>query len=147
MKIYLANPVPTTNEVSKAEVLEAKLSDEFLGQLDVVNPFDITPNMEGADPAQRGGLAKLILEANKRVIHNCDLMIAVIDDRDIGVIWEMGYAHAIGVDIISVSTQGYGNNIMIEQSVIRHIPNVMETEGFTYLCNTIQTLVLIDDYN
>jgi hypothetical protein len=60
------------------------------------------------------------------------MMVALIDGRDTGVIWELGYAYGIHLPIVTVSAEGYGNNIMIEQSVIGHIPDVL-ADGISLL--------------
>ena len=56
----------------------------------------------------------------------CTHMIAVIDDRDIGTIWEMGYAYAKGKQVVSYSGQGHGLNVMLSESIIFHCVNMQQ---------------------
>ena len=128
MKIYYAHPAKQ-NELTRAALeVVTKLQEEVINGISIIDPFEISPNVEG-DPAQLQLFAKSILDANKTCIYQSDLVIANIDDRDIGVIWEMGYAHALGIPIISISASGYGNNIMINESVIAHITDVISDPG------------------
>lgn len=59
-------------------------------------------------------------------IDNCKIVIAVIDDRDTGTIWEMGYATASGKRVISISNEGYGLNVMLAESVQAHTNSIDE---------------------
>ena len=67
-----------------------------------------------------------IYKTNVKNIDNCSMMVAVIDDRDIGTIWEMGYATATKKPIISFSNQDYGLNVMLAESVQAHVKNLEE---------------------
>lgn len=136
MNAYFAHPYFTDTQRQKADQLRTILNDfsrqspQTLGDfgLKILNPFDYTPAIEGDREAKRN-LSKFVLSANISLLKSSHLLIAVIDDRDQGVIWEMGYAAARGIPTISVSYQDFDTNIMLGASVIAHIPNVLEKDG------------------
>lgn len=56
----------------------------------------------------------MTFDNNKISIENARWVLAVIDDFDPGVMWEMGYAHAKGVSILGYSdVMGRGLNVML----------------------------------
>ena len=40
--------------------------------------------------------------------------------RDVGTVWEMGYAYGSGKTIVSYSDKGYGQNVLVTESVLAH---------------------------
>lgn len=55
-----------------------------------------------------------VFASNKVAINNCQMVLAVIDDLDTGVVWEMGYAHAWDIPILAYSdVPGRGLNVML----------------------------------
>jgi nucleoside 2-deoxyribosyltransferase len=57
---------------------------------------------------------KEIFDSNKLAIKTADWVLAVIDDFDPGVIWEMGYAHAVSIKMLGYSdVEGRGLNVML----------------------------------
>ena len=54
------------------------------------------------------------------MISACSKVLAVIDDRDIGTIWEMGYATGKEIPVITISNSSYGLNVMLAESVQAH---------------------------
>lgn len=70
--------------------------------------------------AIRDKMAKQILDANLKAINNCKLMIANVDNRDAGTMFEIGYAIAKNIPVITYSAHDYGVNLMIGQSVLCH---------------------------
>lgn len=125
MKIYLAHPIKSA--CNWAQIISNTLSDMGVPEFELMNPFDYTPNIEG-NAEKLKTLSNLILKTNKDLIRMADLVIAVIDNRDMGVIWELGYAHASQVPIVTVSAHDYDNNIMIQNSVLAHVKNFNENK-------------------
>jgi len=55
-----------------------------------------------------------IFTGNVLAIEHCAFMLAVIDDFDTGVVWEMGYAFAFGTPVLAYSdVPGRGLNVML----------------------------------
>ncbi len=70
----------------------------------------LKPNSNDAQRAE-------VFESNKRAINVADWILAVVDDFDAGVIWEMGYGHAKGVPTLGYSDiKGRGLNVMLAGS-------------------------------
>ncbi len=61
-------------------------------------------------------------------IDNADLVVAVIDDFDSGVLFELGYAYARHVPILTITNHAYGCNLMLAHSVIGHLKSLEELQ-------------------
>jgi nucleoside deoxyribosyltransferase len=70
---------------------------------------------------QRSLAKRKIFLTNCLQIDRCDIVFAVIDGRDAGVIWEMGYAYAKSKHVITFSDMGYGVNVMLAEGSIAHV--------------------------
>jgi nucleoside 2-deoxyribosyltransferase len=71
----------------------------------------------------------------------CSQMVAVVDGRDTGTVWEMGYAFATDVEIVSISNEGHGINVMLAESVKAHITDLSELKkALTWKCYTGETV-------
>lgn len=144
-KIYFAHP--KFNEAQKA------FAEGFLTQLTrlddaltILDPFEYSPNIEG-DRELVKKLAKTVLDANHRLIQASDLIIAVIDGRDIGVIYEVGYAVALGIPVITISAHDYDVNIMLSASVMAHFPNIMEDKQLNQLLEVLASQAALVSLN
>jgi nucleoside 2-deoxyribosyltransferase len=67
-----------------------------------------------------------IYETNIDNIVKSDIVVAVIDGRDTGTIFEMGFACGMKIPIISISNKGYGINVMLAECVRAHVSNINE---------------------
>ena len=61
-------------------------------------------------------------------IDDADLVLAVIDDFDVGVMWEVGYAFARHVPIVTYTARNFGCNLMLAHSIVGHLKNPEELE-------------------
>jgi nucleoside 2-deoxyribosyltransferase/predicted secreted protein len=116
-RVYLAAPLFSAAERNYnrhlAERLQANLFEVYL------------PQDTGDDSYTRDGAAhQVIFERNRAALEAADIMVAVIDgaDADSGTAWEIGYAYARGIPVISIRTDfrmaGHHEhvNLMLEQS-------------------------------
>ena len=116
-RVYLAAPLFSEAErnynLSVAGLLRENLFDVFL------------PQETGDDSASRNKEEQVrIFSDNLRTLKNADIVVAVIDgaDADSGTSWEMGYASALGKQIIALRTDFRRSgryekvNIMLEES-------------------------------
>ena len=116
MIVYIASPFFNEEQLALVKSIEYAL--ESAG-IDYYSPrsegvlLDLTEEERQANKTR-------IYECNIENIENCTHMLAVIDGRDIGTIWEMGYATAIGRPIVTLSNHDYGLNVMIAESVQAH---------------------------
>ena len=72
----------------------------------------------GTPPDQELRLA--VFTDNVVNIDDSDLMLAVIDDRDSGVMFEIGYAYRASIPIVTYTSKNYGSNLMLAHSIIGH---------------------------
>lgn len=59
-------------------------------------------------------------------IDDADLLVAVIDDFDSGVLFEIGYAYARQIPIVTITNCDFGCNLMLAHSVIGHLKSLVE---------------------
>jgi nucleoside 2-deoxyribosyltransferase len=116
--VYLAGPFFNEEEVAFVDKLAALL--EKIG-LKVYNPKEEGGILGETAPWEK---ASEIFEEDCRGIRGSEIILAIIDDFDPGTIWEMGYAHALGKPIITISNHGYGLNIMLSESSRAHYQSI-----------------------
>lgn len=78
-----------------------------------------SPRLDGGvlKPDSSNEHRKTIFASNCVAIDTAQWVLAVIDDFDAGVIWEMGYAHANGIPTLGYSdVEGRGLNVMLAGS-------------------------------
>ncbi|MCP4256824.1 MAG: hypothetical protein GY774_04755 [Planctomycetes bacterium] len=80
----------------------------------------VIANMKELSPADREVAIDNIFNCNIKGILECTHVLAVIDDWDIGTVFEIGYAYAHKKRIVSVTDNSYGLNIMIGKTVTFH---------------------------
>ena len=100
-KIYLAGPdVFLPNAIEEGERLKALCQD-----YGYVGLFPMDNVISGQTPQE---IALKIQEANKQMIHTCDIVIANLSpfrgpEPDSGTVWEVGYAQAFGKKVFGYS--------------------------------------------
>ena len=87
-KIYFASPFFNPEQVEREERLKAKLRD--LG-------FEVfSPKEEYfCKPDEGDEVRQMVFDGNCKAIQECDILFAVTDGKDMGTIWEAGYANGI----------------------------------------------------
>lgn len=85
-KIYFASPWFTPEQEEREERLKAKLRS--LG-FDVHSPKEVAICGEISDPETR----QRIFDGNVFAIQDADIVFAVTDGKDMGTIWEAGFAY------------------------------------------------------
>lgn len=122
MKIYLAGPFFNDQQVLLVKDLENFLESK---------------GHRLYSPMKDGGLLKKgdspstkvrIFAENVGAIKWSDLVVAIIDDRDSGTIWEMGYAFGINKPVIAFTNKGYGLNVMLTEAVYSFCKDKNELE-------------------
>lgn len=120
-KVYFASPWFTPEQEEREERLKAKLRS--LG-FEVHSPKETAVCGEFSDPKTRQN----IFEGNIWAIQDSDIVFAVTDGKDMGTIWEAGYAYgwnerqkAVGYEPIKIvyycETLGDGLfNLMLAES-------------------------------
>lgn len=87
-KVYFASPWFTPEQEEREERLKAKLRS--LG-FDVHSPKEVAVCGTISDPETR----QRIFDGNIDAINRCDIVFAITDGKDMGTIWEAGYAYGL----------------------------------------------------
>jgi len=127
-KIYLASPFFNSEQLARIEQIEKlivkegwvlfspRLADSASKMNKMIREGDIVPDE----------LRRAVFRDNVDNIDNSDMMIAVIDERDTGVMFEMGYAFRSHVPIVTFTSHDYGVNLMLSHSVVGHAKSLEE---------------------
>lgn len=124
-KTYIASPFFNKKEVSFVEKIENELSS--------VGELFYSPRLDGVlndmTPQERSKSKRTIYENNIKNIVDCDCIVAVIDGRDQGTIFEIGYAAALNKSIITITSQSFGVNVMLAEATYAHLNSVSEIKN------------------
>jgi len=126
--IYIASPFFNQEQLDFVKAIESALNRK---RIDYFSPRStgVLLDMTEEEKQKR---KKEIYNDNVKNIDMCTLMIAVIDDKDVGTMWEMGYATAKGKPIISISNKNYGLNVMLAESVRAHVLDIPQMFAAIY---------------
>ncbi|MFX0084244.1 MAG: nucleoside 2-deoxyribosyltransferase [Candidatus Hodarchaeota archaeon] len=97
LKVYIASPFFNKEQIERLTLVENEIEPRF----DAYSPRKQTQFKSGTKPDKK--LRQLILDSNLYAIENSDFVIAITDDKDLGTLFEVGYAYAIGKPIIYVA--------------------------------------------
>ena len=121
-KAYIAAPFFNPAQVETVEKIK-KLLDEL--KIPYFSPKDEAGNIEGIKSSKEERHA--VFASNVHGMLGCTFAIAVIDDFDKGVIWEMGYLYANIISIIGYTDYpNRGLNIMLQESVCSFVHGIGE---------------------
>lgn len=127
-RLYIAAPLFSSGERDFNRHLAELLRENF---------FEVyLPQDTGDDsPSRDRRTHKVIFQQNLAALERADMLVAIIDgaDADSGTAWEMGYAFAKGIPVISVRTdfrmagQHEHVNLMLEESstVVRSVEELV----------------------
>lgn len=111
MKIYLASPFFNAEQLERVKYIEDMCSQlknkVFSPRLDTL----VTPNSDAKEKQHA-------FDANLEGILDCDYMLAVTDGKDVGTMFEVGYAYANNIPILFFA-ETLGDrpfNLMLAQS-------------------------------
>lgn len=123
--VYIAHKMSETRHREIEEILKGK-------SIRAIFPEDLNPNFEkdNANPAEKEKWSQKIYNDNVFAINESDFVIAFTDDWDPGVMFEIGYAKAKNINIITCSFAGYGSNIMIAKAAWKHFKNLEDLKYF-----------------
>lgn len=140
--IYIAAPFFTDAQLLFVNQIESVLE---------ANDWEFfSPRKEGVlkdmSPVERFEKMHEIYESNVKNVRNSDIILAVIDDRDPGTIFEIGFAAALMKPIVTLTNHDYQVNVMIRNCTKAHLKGLMDlprvidyinvgAEVPSYLCN------------
>jgi nucleoside 2-deoxyribosyltransferase len=130
MKVYIAAPFFNPTQLAVVEAIKKVLNQN---DIDYFSPKDESKFKQGDDPQD-------IIILNCDAIMNCDAVVAVTDGKDVGTMFECGYAYCCDIPIIYVwlSRQPEQSfNLMLAASgevvyKIADIPDALTSNYFPY---------------
>lgn len=97
--------------------------------------FENAESERPAPPQPSAALRLCVFNDNWMNIDDADLMLAVIDNFDVGVMWEVGYAYARQVPIVTYTNKDYGCNLMLAHSIVGHLKDLRSAEDVLEIGN------------
>ncbi len=105
LKVYFAHPCFTDRQKEFKDRFLTKLLPLLSGtDITIVDPFEYTPDIEG-DMEAKVKMAEHIKIECIRLLEECHIILALIDNSDTGVAFEAGYAHAVNKPLILISNK------------------------------------------
>lgn len=92
-KVYIAAPFFNETQLAIVEAIKKVLDED--ANIEYFSPKDESMFKQGDDP-------KYILDLNCKAILNSDVLLAVTNDKDVGTMFECGYAYANLVPILYI---------------------------------------------
>ena len=145
MKIYLAGPFFNDKQLETIESIEAEL-DKY--GFDYFSPRKGGGVLSHLSPEDRTKESKRIYDSNVSEMINANVLLAVVDDRDTGTVYEMGYFRALTDHFkyknyaaasdaqrysITFTNENFGLNIMLKESVDAHLVGISDLQKFAGL--------------
>lgn len=133
LNIYLAGPFFNEKQIDLIERIETEF-DKY--RFDYFSPRKSGGIISHLSPEERTKESKRIYDSNIREMVNANVLFAIIDGRDTGTVYEMGYFKALTDHFryksdrsekdfrrysITCTDENFGLNIMIKESVDAHI--------------------------
>ncbi len=143
MHIYFAHPCFNDSQAQfKNEFLEklrGALEQTECGKaVGIIDPFLDTPNIEG-NRETKLKLSRVVKDTCLRMLEECDMIVALIDDGDTGVAFEVGYADAIGIPVILISKSDCaGANAMLIGAARERFDNALDDEQVSKLARMFE---------
>jgi nucleoside 2-deoxyribosyltransferase len=129
IKVYIASPFFNPIQLERVKWIEETLDE--LG-INFFSPRSFG-TLQGMTIEEKRISSKKIYNSNVDNIKDCNVFLAVLDDKDTGTIFELGYAAAYteyatsenawqdAITIVSMSFEGKGLNVMLRECVDTHI--------------------------
>ena len=128
-KVYIAGPFFNDKQLTVIKIIEEELRQ---GGIRFFSPRSAGV-LKQLGTEERAKQIPAIYKRNIDEIFTCHVMIAVVDGRDEGTMFEIGYATCLkdtrgSRKIITISAEGHGLNIMLRESVDAHLNRFSDVE-------------------
>ena len=136
MKIYLAGPFFNEKQLKTIQLIEKEFDKHGF---DYFSPRKGGGSIAHLPPEEKRKESKRIYDSNVEEIVKANILFAVVDDRDTGTVYEMGYFKCLTVATpkprysITYTNENFGLNIMLKESVDAHVVGQEELEKFSGL--------------
>jgi len=129
MKVYIASPFFNPTQLERVIWIEKNLGS--LG-IKFFSPRSFG-TLQGMTIEEKRKASREIYNSNVDEIKDCTVLLAVLDSKDTGTTFELGYAAAYteyatsenawqdAITIVSMSFEGKGLNVMLRECVDTHI--------------------------
>lgn len=147
-RVYLAAPFFNNDQLLVVEALEHLILDtgfECFSPRLAENAKAMNALFSSGLPAPYE-LKTAVFRDNCDNIDTAPFMIAVIDGRDTGVTFEIGYAYRAGIPILTFTNQNFGMNLMLAQCTIGHCKGLSDLRGALEILRGIQTTLASEQY-
>ncbi len=135
MRVYIASPFFNDVQLEKVRFIEDHLKTKGISYFSPRSVGTIK-DMSREEQVQA---SESIYKSNIQNIEGCDILLAVLDDKDTGTAFELGYAACVRAyiksicyfpsaprRIITVSFEGKGLNVMLRECVDAHASGTEE---------------------
>jgi nucleoside deoxyribosyltransferase len=109
MRLFLAGPFFSDEEVARLDKVKKALEREGF---EVYSAYHRNSRIDLGKPEEKRRRFRLLCKR----IRESDGVFAVLDGRDPGTIWEMGYAFASGKPVVAFCELGPFFSLMVDQS-------------------------------
>lgn len=136
LHVYIAAPFFNDEQLETVKSIETELREQG------VKFF--SPRSEGVlvdlAPSERGQHLKVMYDSNIKNMMECNTMLAVVDGRDIGTMFEIGFFTSKRLSqkdnlLITFTNNSFGLNVMIQQSVDAHLKGVESLSELLHISN------------
>lgn len=121
-RVYIAAPLFNPQQLAAIDTVDAVLRS---AGFDTYSPARDGVMLAPDDPAEK---RDEVYHSNMLAIRQSDLLVALLDTKDTGTIWELGAAMAFGMRVIAVTLTVPQMNVMLERGVIAHVRSLGELD-------------------
>jgi nucleoside 2-deoxyribosyltransferase len=126
--VYLAGPFFNPTQVERMDFVKAKLLEQ---RISVCDPRELGPVIVNASENEKTPefFAK-IFKGNVDGMDESFMILACLDEKDIGTAFELGYFYKSGKPVLSFAFTNPKTNVMLSQAVDAHFRKISELVEF-----------------
>jgi nucleoside 2-deoxyribosyltransferase len=127
--VYIASPFFKPEQISRLEFIKNCLEQQGVNYFSPMDEFVCPPDASGEVREQT-------FEANCEAICTSDFIIAVTDGKDVGTIFEAGFAFCFGIPIVyfcETLPPGAPFNLMLSESAWRVVTSRTELSNMSLI--------------